>query len=145
MKSLSKLPLVVLCPILAFVACCPRSVVAQNIVEQRIVLNWGVWNWDYYTLHGMFHIGSSVPDGHYYLRLTEHNGANAFDMPFQIVNGQPTEPEWTWSGYQARYVPDGGWKMVAIFASGLDGPAQAAHREPDRAHPGAQIQPGPES
>jgi RHS repeat-associated protein len=124
MKSLSKLPLVVLCPILAFAAFCPRFAFAQNIVEQRIVLNWGVWNWDYYSLHGVFHIGSGVPDGHYYLHLTEHNGTNPFDMPFQIVNGQPVQPEWTWSGYQARFVPDDGWKMVAISASGLDGPAQ---------------------
>ncbi len=125
MKSLVRLFLFA-CLLPAIAAVNAQSPIAQNIVEQRIVLNWGTWNWDYYAIHGILHLGSGLPDGHYQLRVSERNDTHLFDTPFQIVNGQATPAEWSWGdfSYQGRFVPNDGWRTTAIYAKALDGPAQ---------------------
>ena len=104
----------------------PQSASAENIVEQRIVINWGVWNWDTYGIHPYLHVGSGVPDGRYHLYFTENNGVDLLSKDIEIVNGQSLESEWVWAnwGYQARLVPDGGRTTVALYATGFSGPAQ---------------------
>jgi RHS repeat-associated protein len=123
MKSQARFLYVQIClGLVAVTSLSVRSAPAQT-VEQRIVTGYGFWNDDIYSLHAHVNVnaGAGLPDGSYYLHFTENNGANHFNAPFQIINGQCSTPVFDWSAstYRARYVPDGGTTTAAIDAFGV--------------------------
>lgn len=125
MKSRTRQLYVLVCLSVAAATFTVRSA-SGNIVEQRIVIGYGFWNDDSYSIHASIGLGPGLPDGRYYIHFTEHNGAASFSAPFEIINGQPSPAVFDWSApsYRARYVPDGGTTIAAVSAFGVGGGSQ---------------------